>query len=411
MVQYLKNDICKLTPLFKINYKKKQNIVSSVFFKLKGGGYKNFDKYLNGIKYLNKYVNEVMDDFQLRLFIDKSIYSDKKIMNYLCSLKINIILYDCPDYKINNKFHQGCFGTLVRFFPMFDFPNNDAGIVIPTDIDYKSFKDVSENHIGELYQLLTKIPKVKNTKSYYLIDGMLYNLWIKNLIDDNQNFMIYIVASKQLNYKRFDHNIISSFVKCVKSRKTCLTDYGINQLNHDTNFIFGVDEYFLNQDLINSIKKNNLPYIFRIKFGIIDYVYWNIFGFKTMKKEKVKEYKNFLNYVMPNIKIEETHKGIKDAYNQMDKFTFVELSDKKNLTKKQQVIFYKIYKYFIQIYDKSEVQFYGKEYLSIILSKEYIGKVFVKEIIFYNSDQKTIVEKEYKLIKEDIDKLKSMIIY
>jgi len=32
-------------------------------------------------------------------------------------------------------FHKACFGTLIRFLPLFDFPNNDSKIVFITDAD------------------------------------------------------------------------------------------------------------------------------------------------------------------------------------------------------------------------------------------------------------------------------------
>ena len=74
---YLENSICKFTPLFKINYLKKKNIFSGVFFKLKKGSYKKFSLYLYGIKKLLKYIKNNYNDYTLRLFIDDSIYNDK----------------------------------------------------------------------------------------------------------------------------------------------------------------------------------------------------------------------------------------------------------------------------------------------------------------------------------------------
>ena len=32
---------------------------------------------------------------------------------------------------------HGLFGTMVRFFPLFDFPGNDAGVVMVSDPDVK----------------------------------------------------------------------------------------------------------------------------------------------------------------------------------------------------------------------------------------------------------------------------------
>ena len=50
MKKYLKNPLCEFTPLFKIDYNKKKNIISASFFKMSEGAYKNFSKYTDGLK-------------------------------------------------------------------------------------------------------------------------------------------------------------------------------------------------------------------------------------------------------------------------------------------------------------------------------------------------------------------------
>ena len=99
-------------------------------------GYKDFSSYIDGIKILYNY--RIKDtDFHLRIFIDETIYLDNTIMNELKQLtNIELVLYSCPNFLIKDKKnHEGLFGTMVRFFPMFDFPNNDAKTVIISDVD------------------------------------------------------------------------------------------------------------------------------------------------------------------------------------------------------------------------------------------------------------------------------------
>ena len=78
IMNYLENSICTFKPLFDIDYTKKKNIISTVFFRLEGGEYKSLDKYLNGIKELHKFYKNNLPNFHIRMFIDNSIYSDKK---------------------------------------------------------------------------------------------------------------------------------------------------------------------------------------------------------------------------------------------------------------------------------------------------------------------------------------------
>ena len=166
---YLKNSICKFTPLFDINYEKKTNIISCCFFKMQGGGYKDFSIYLNGIKYLNDFITEELSDFYIRLFIDKSIYIDNEIMKYLKKLKkLQIVLTDCKAYKKNNVHHRGLMPTFFRFFPMFNFENNDSDVVLIADIDWKSVDEIKSRYtIVKTYKLLKKKKKIKCNVIYY----------------------------------------------------------------------------------------------------------------------------------------------------------------------------------------------------------------------------------------------------
>ena len=49
LINYLENNICKFEELKPINYNIKKNIISASLFKMNTGGYKNFNKYLDGI--------------------------------------------------------------------------------------------------------------------------------------------------------------------------------------------------------------------------------------------------------------------------------------------------------------------------------------------------------------------------
>ena len=77
-------------------------------------------------------------NLEIRMFIDNSIYEDSDIMKYLNKFNnITLILYKCNNFIINNNYHVGLFDTLVRFFPLFNFKNNDYNIVYITDTDIK----------------------------------------------------------------------------------------------------------------------------------------------------------------------------------------------------------------------------------------------------------------------------------
>ena len=74
---YLKNNICEFTPLFKINFLKKKNIIITSLFKMTKG-YKDFYKYLKGIKLISNKIIKWNLPFEFRIFIDETIYKDKQ---------------------------------------------------------------------------------------------------------------------------------------------------------------------------------------------------------------------------------------------------------------------------------------------------------------------------------------------
>lgn len=161
-VSYLENPICKFTPLFDIDYSVKKNLLCCSFFKMASKSYKDLSIYVNGLKVLHDYRVRETPGYYLRLFIDESICSDKEIMAKLNKLdKLEMVLYSCPNFttRMENSdvvFHEGVFGMMVRFFPMYDFPNNDANIVLITDIDISSKERIYT------FDLIDTIKKILN---------------------------------------------------------------------------------------------------------------------------------------------------------------------------------------------------------------------------------------------------------
>jgi hypothetical protein len=157
---YLINNICNFNPLKNINFNNKKDIISVSLFKLKSGGYKSFSKYINGLKILDNLA--LKNNLEIRLFIDNTIYTDKVIMESINNFKtISVILYECPNFKIGEN-HVGLFGTIVRFFPLFDFENNDSRIVMILDADVEDLTELLDKQI-EIYNMLLDALTINTT--------------------------------------------------------------------------------------------------------------------------------------------------------------------------------------------------------------------------------------------------------
>lgn len=285
MTEYLKNPICNFTPLFNINYNKKTNIFSTCFFKMSGTGYKDFSNYVNGLIKLSQKINKFRLDYSIRLFVDNSIYTDKKIYNQIKNLKnVQIVLYTCPNYIVNDGYHIGLFGTMVRFFPFFDFPNNDAGIVVSADIDDTNF------HIIKDYTFFSKIFN-SGSKQIYLFKSGPLNRSLKYKFDVmyNGKFNPYVFALSYMSIKRINNTVLVNFFTQVQNSPDDLIysyhhpldvkkNIGIKEFEskykgHEK-YIYGIDEYFLNNTLAHYLIDNDLCYAVKTKWDIFGCLYY-----------------------------------------------------------------------------------------------------------------------------------------
>src|SRR5690606_34264380 len=132
-MSYLVNNICEFELINWTYNDKKKDIVSMSLFKLKDG-YNSFSYYMLRLEKTCEVIRSTMPNTTIRIFIDHHVYNDKETMQALLNLKIDIILFKCINF-IRDEYHIGLFGTLVRFFPFFDFDFNDAKRVFIRDVD------------------------------------------------------------------------------------------------------------------------------------------------------------------------------------------------------------------------------------------------------------------------------------
>lgn len=240
-MEFLTNDICTFQVLDKDNLLRDGvNILVSVFFK-RDQYYKNFGIYVKGLQKVlyfvdDKRYNTNKNKFIFVLFIDQNIADDKQIMSIIKKCKNCVpVLFRCVKYMSGN-FHYDLFGSLVRFFPMFDFPNNPCNIVICIDIDLH----------GEDYVRLKSVMhhKFKGVTGAGDISRVLYS-----------NLKPYTYAGLLcFNRKKIEHSLITNFIKDAEEGKiTSKGHYG----KRETNFGYGVDEIFLNDVMIEHMGKIN----------------------------------------------------------------------------------------------------------------------------------------------------------
>lgn len=341
-MEYLENRLVKFKPLFKINYKIKKNLICCSLFKRNTSYYKDFSLYTKG---LYKIYHSIIKDFSIRLFIDNSIYNDKEIMKLLNKLtKIELVLFKCPMFQ-EGDYHIGLFGTLIRFFPMFNFPNNDANQVIITDIDNYSFKKYIE------------ILDSNNIDNLYLIKYSNASRMFKNKEDYNHIYndiiLDYIKPQEMICLKQINYNVILSFLENLD--ENIKYSYYLNEnykhvhnfkskFENNGHFIYGIDEYFLNNQYLHYFIDNKLPFLNILKYNIDSVLYYQLFIRNEPWLEKNKKiFNELLNFILNKLDIKNM-----DKKNMIDKFKIIE-----SKTKNKKIL----YDIFMNIKDKKKYNF------------------------------------------------------
>lgn len=259
-------------------------VLSTCLFKLPGGGYKSFQKYLSGIKIMNDTANK--RDASVVVFIDMSISKDQKIMKYLRSLnRVVTSSFMCRQLLVD-KHHIGTIGMLIRFFPLFDYdPIFSDKHVFVLDADIVQYR------IDMMFEMYDNILNYHLEDTNYI--GYIGRYNHINMIRSksyNGKYYPYCLAQKIIGFKRLPHIILETFInKLIKYKNPNkferLTDYEISdEKKCEQNICFGVDEYFLNKVLIPYMALNKLDFCYRISFSPIQLYF---FTYDKWKRERL----------------------------------------------------------------------------------------------------------------------------
>jgi hypothetical protein len=366
MVKYLENNICEFELLFDIDYSKKTNILSACFFKM-NKHYKNFSIYLDGLKRLIKLLEEEKN-YKLRIFIDSHIKNDKEIFGLLSSSKVvQMVLFKCSDY-IQNDYHLDVFGALVRLFPIFDFPNNDAKNVIIIDIDLKkedvkSFKTVL-NYSTNSVEIIGK--------------GRAEDLMI---IKFEPHFYLNLCAFYN---KKYSSKIIIDFIEQAPNIK----DKGLYNLREKT-FGYGTDELFLNDYFIYKS-----DYTSKTQLGVLfDYdINWFLYHYKKdLLITEPKKTNTNLSFILEDYK--KPNSSIEQMFDLIDKIIYkVDSSNTKKI-----FVSKKFYMLIKELIDKN-LEWFDMKNLKLI-NKYYHNIIQCTSIVFFDKNLNITNVKNYNVKK------------
>ena len=409
-MNYLNNNICKFTHLFeKKNWNIKKNIVSCAFFKLSSSPYKNFNLYIDGLEKLySKVYTEYKDEnFTIRLFIDNSIYLDKKLFERLKKMdKLEMVLYECINYKIgiDSNYHIGLFGTLVRFFPMFNFENNDADIIIISDIDDYDYFEKSIQNIRLIKTNIKPYTQLSFFKTGNISKNVLYTISLiyKNIPNP------YAVASNFISFSKCDSQVLYDFLVEIGDSDELLTKYqhkfeSNSNLMTDNKFVYGFDEYFLNINYTNYLIDTSKTVCIKFKWSVYGSLFW------FLSKKNIPQYQiNLINDMFKYIYDSIGFNFVVDN-NLIGKFKTLEKQIYKNNSFSQKILYY-FYYFFLSVKNDDRYKFLFPSDIYFLISKYDLFGIYDFEIIMFgtsNSEYFNFISKKM-FDKNKINELKKI---
>ena len=179
-------------------------------------------------------------------------------------------------------------------------------------------------------------------------------------------------------------------------------DNYISKYENNSHFIYGIDEYFLNNDYIKYIIDNKLSFVELLRFNIFNPYYYQMFARNELWLEKDKQiFNKQLNKILKFMKI-----NYKSYNNIESKFKIIlNAIDKNNIKLKL-----RMYKLFIKY--KADIRynfFFNTIYNKLLLSDRYIGLYEFTEYKFYNNKYDNYFEKKLSFDTKNISKLKILI--
>lgn len=286
--------ICSFTTNYEYNENIKYNVIVFTFFRLENM-YKKMDVYLEGVVGFHDYLltrDTLEHNIKIRIYYDKSIYNTndklelekiKTVFNKLQKNKyFQLFEFECSNYKKKKTpYHRSIFPFFIRYFPFFNFVNNDTNFIYVIDIDVTEKKNNNYYYEYIINIFIDKIIK-KNTNFFFSTSKCYIPFWKRHFWKRDHSKKDYIVVigngvggnfkipdtllrlflDKCENYPKSGDLLLQKFyknyIKYIKNSKIPY-EYRIKKkvtYDIDNIFVYGLDELFLTYYLLPFILSN-----------------------------------------------------------------------------------------------------------------------------------------------------------
>lgn len=367
-------------------------LVSTSLFRLQGGEYKSFKKYTNGLQTLCKIITTKLPGFSLRIYVDDTILKDHEIHNHLKRLRppAEIVRYSCPRFKDTGNFHKGLFGTLIRYAPLFD-AKSSSKVVLIADADA-----TPEWRSIRIYRDLKAHPGLHNRlmQSYIFLGGRLFHDVVmtgklSRCLNCDGKIIPYCIAPGLIGGgRRIDSNILKSFLRAADTTEERWSNYARHHSKFTKGFVFGIDEYFLNEVLVPYVIDNKFSFGVSYTFSFVHSLFFFVEHNNKNILDSNQYLKKFFAYVTKSKDV-----TVKEGLALVERLYQLQ----SNLSPGPDAKYiYRIYRFFVELlrrpHDTQYDEIFHPWFLRMILDKTHLPYYSGKIYRFYNPSLDTFTE-------------------
>jgi hypothetical protein len=276
----------KATLFKELNHKKKYDCCISVsLFKMKNGGYKRVEIYVNMFLAWSKFIPK--SSF-IRLYIDESalfISNFEKILE--ANIPLEIYLFKDERFLLEDGIHHdGTFGSMARYLAFFD---KDL------DVDYIWTTDMDQIKIDIRAHYLTAMKK-NEVDVLYRSEACYANAWIPSEVDyPIINDRLILSKNIKVSKRIFDKFLTDVYEgKYTELKENILKQRKRLQGQIIHHFPYGFDEYYTNNILYKQINKYTRLIYYSISLTTIGKRYPGILkNFNKIEENEKKLWNNF----------------------------------------------------------------------------------------------------------------------
>lgn len=312
------------------------NVISCTIFRMKNG-YKNEYKYYEGLKLFVESFERYLPDFYFRLYYDDSVLdyeTPEKIKNtknlwkplfdkMKSNKKIQLIKYEMKDFKIDKLHHNGVIGTMTRFYPFFDTPENKKiKCVIISDVDINRYV---------LEMLKNNLHKMEKAKvDFFYLTMNCYELQERfQILTKIFNIKFPILAGTIISKIKFPLSFVDKFFHCVLNMNDKDCEYYkifstaeiaklSKNVKNKNEIKYGIDELFM-IILKQYLYKNKIKHLISFHSEVARPFYLIYINYQENKITST-QFINVLKFVLGGIY--DDKKSIEENYKILDDIVF-----------------------------------------------------------------------------------------